>query len=281
LAEFRLPLNVEVSSDLAQVLPGSDVVLSVMPSTHVRRVYQAMTPWLKPGMLFVSATKGLEHGSLLRMSQVIEQVLPFPAPVAVISGPTFAREVARGDPTALVVASKDLTVAKTVQEAFAGPAFRLYTNPDPIGVEIGGAVKNVVAIGAGVCDGLGLGSNPRAALITRGLAEITRLSVSLGGNPLTLAGLAGLGDLVLTCTGALSRNRTVGLELARGRSLAEIVGGMKMVAEGIETTRATVDLARRQSVAMPIAEQMEAMLHLGRRPEEAIRLLMDRTLKSE
>jgi len=201
--------------------------------------------------------------------------------VAVISGPTFAREVARGDPTALVVSSTDHPLAAGVQASFSGPTFRLYTSPDPAGVEIGGAVKNVVAIGAGVCHGLGLGSNTQAALITRGLAEMTRLATALGGRPQTLAGLAGLGDLVLTCTGELSRNRTVGLELARGRKLEEIVNSMKMVAEGIKTTNATIDLARRHAVEMPISFQMFEMLSFGLPPREAIRRLMERTLKGE
>jgi glycerol-3-phosphate dehydrogenase (NAD(P)+) len=240
-----------------------------------------MLPNLSPRMLYVSATKGIENGSLLRMSEVIAEVLPFEAPVAVISGPTFAREVARGAPTALVAASKDTGLAEKIQRGFSGPTFRLYTNNDPAGVEIGGAVKNVIAIGAGVCHGLGLGANALAALITRGLAEIGRLAAAAGGQAKTMAGLAGLGDLVLTCNGELSRNRSVGLELARGRKLPEIVASMRMVAEGVETTRATVDLAHRLGVEMPIAEQMHAMLNEGRSPEEAIRRLMERELKGE
>jgi glycerol-3-phosphate dehydrogenase (NAD(P)+) len=201
--------------------------------------------------------------------------------VAVISGPTFAREVARGEPTALVVASQDTDLANTIQTAFAGPTFRLYSSADPIGVEVGGSVKNVVAIGAGVLHGLGLGSNAMAALITRGLAEMTRLATAMGGQPKTLAGLAGLGDLVLTCTGELSRNRMVGLELARGRKLDEIVSSMRMVAEGIKTTNATVDLARRLAVEMPISSQMFELLHFNMAPREAIRKLMERSLKGE
>jgi glycerol-3-phosphate dehydrogenase (NAD(P)+) len=243
-----------------------------------------MLQYLNPSMVFVSATKGLENGTLLRASEVIRECVSgsFEPRVAVISGPTFAREVARGDPTALVVASADHPLAAGVQASFSGPTFRLYTSPDPAGVEIGGAVKNVVAIGAGVCHGLGLGSNTQAALITRGLAEMTRLATALGGRPQTLAGLAGLGDLVLTCTGELSRNRTVGLELARGRKLEEIVSSMnKMVAEGIKTTNATVDLARRHAVEMPISSQMFEMLSFGLPPREAIRRLMERTLKGE
>ena len=283
LPGFRLPANVGVLNDLAAALEGAEMVLSVVPSHLVRALYQQMLPHLQPAMHIVSATKGLETGTLLRVSEVIQKVLEphFAAGIAVISGPTFAREVARGDPTALVVASVNRELAETVQAAFAGPTFRLYTSSDPVGVEIGGAVKNVVAIGAGVCHGLALGHNAVAALITRGLAEISRLAMAMGGQPKTLAGLAGLGDLVLTCTGDLSRNRHVGLELANGRKLLEIVDSMKMVAEGIKTTAATVDLARRHSVEMPIAQQMHAMLELGRSPQEAIRQLMERSLKGE
>jgi glycerol-3-phosphate dehydrogenase (NAD(P)+) len=283
LPGFRLPANIAVHNDLASTLSGAEIVLGVMPSHLARTLYGQMASHLTPGMQIVSATKGLETGTLLRVSEVIREVLNprFDPPVAVISGPTFAREVARGDPTALVVASADHKLAEIIQAAFSGPTFRLYTSLDPIGVEIGGAVKNVVAIGAGVCHGLELGSNALAALITRGLAEMSRLALAMGGQAKTLGGLAGLGDLVLTCTGQLSRNRTVGLELAKGRNPEEIVNSMKMVAEGIKTTSAAVDLAKRYSVEMPIADQMHAILHLGRPPRDAIRQLMERTLKGE
>jgi glycerol-3-phosphate dehydrogenase (NAD(P)+) len=242
-----------------------------------------MLPHLNSGMLFVSATKGLENGSLLRMSEVIEAVVSerFTPQVAVISGPTFAREVAAAEPTALVVASKHPGVAAEVQSAFSGPSFRLYSSRDPIGVEVGGAIKNVVAIGAGVLLGLGLGDNALAALITRGLAEMTRLATAMGGKPQTLAGLAGLGDLVLTCNGDLSRNRTVGIELAKGRNLEEIVTSMRMVAEGVKTTNAAVELAERHGIEMPIASQMFRLLHHGISPHDAIRSLMERSLKDE
>ena len=278
-----LPANVDVSSDIAECLDHANIVLGVMPSHVARSMYKQMAAHLTNSTAIVSATKGLENGTLMRMSEVIRAVFgpKFDARIAVISGPTFAREVARGDPTALVAASTDPQLAQTVQSAFAGPTFRLYTSPDPAGVEIGGAVKNVVAIGAGVCHGVGLGHNALAALITRGLAEISRLALAMGGHPKTLAGLAGLGDLVLTCTGDLSRNRMVGVELAKGRKLDEIVNSMKMVAEGIKTTSATVDLARQHGVEMPIAQQMHAMLHQGRPPREAIRQLMERALKGE
>jgi glycerol-3-phosphate dehydrogenase (NAD(P)+) len=279
----RLPENVTVETEFCAALPDAAMVLSVMPSHLVRPLYMQMLSCLDPSMVFVSATKGLENGTLLRASEVIRECLAtrFEPRVAVISGPTFAREVARGDPTALVVASPDHALAAHVQASFSGPTFRLYTSPDPAGVEIGGAVKNVVAIGAGVCHGLGLGSNTQAALITRGLAEMTRLAIAVGGRAQTLAGLAGLGDLVLTCSGELSRNRTVGLELARGRPLEEIVGSMKMVAEGIKTTSATVDLAQRHEVDMPISTQMFQMLNSGLPPREAVRNLMERSLKGE
>ena len=276
----RLPDNVETTSDLGVALQGAGTVLSVMPSHHVRSIYHQIAPLVSDSTVFVSATKGLENNTLLRASEVIRQVLGNPR-VAVISGPTFAKEVALAEPTALVVSSLDPTLTADIQAAFSGPTFRLYRSLDTIGVEIGGAIKNVVAIGAGVLHGLGLGHNSTAALITRGLAEMTRLAVAMGGHPQTLAGLAGLGDLVLTCTGELSRNRTVGIELARGRKLDEIVGSMKMVAEGIKTTQAAVALAQRHSVEMPIAEQMYGMLHSATPPREAIRRLMERSLKEE
>jgi glycerol-3-phosphate dehydrogenase (NAD(P)+) len=242
-----------------------------------------LMPLLTGNAVLVSATKGLEKGTLLRMSEVIEQEAApyFAARVAVLSGPTFAREIAAGYPAAVVISSTEAQLAREVQAAFSGPAFRLYTNSDPAGVEIGAALKNVIAIGAGICQGLGLGHNTLAALVTRGLAEISRLAVALGGQPMTLAGLAGLGDLVLTCTGDLSRNRRVGLELARGAKLEEIVASTKMVAEGVDTTFAAVELARKANVEMPITAQMHAVLGLGKQPRDAIRDLMDRTLKAE
>ena len=283
LPGIKLTTNIVVTDDLAVALDGAEIVLSVVPSHLVRSLYREMLPYLAENMIFVSATKGLEEGSLLRSSEIVAEVLQprFQPRLAVLSGPTFAREVARLDPTALVVASVDSTLAELVQAAFSGPTFRLYTSPDTIGVEIGASVKNVIAIGAGVLHGLSLGHNVTAALITRGLAEITRLAVAMGGQPQTLAGLAGLGDLVLTCTGDLSRNRTVGVELARGRRLEEIVGSMKMVAEGIKTTNAAIELAARYSVEMPITQQMFQMLHFGVSPREAIQRLMERSLKGE
>jgi len=283
LPGFKLPTNISVFSDLHSVVAGADVVLSVVPSHHLRSVFQEMQPYLTDRALYVSATKGIETGTLLRMSQVIQHVTaPALRPrIAVLSGPTFAREVAAGEPAAVVIASEDAEVAGTVQSAFSGPTFRLYTNSDVVGVEVGASLKNIIAIGAGICRGLGLGSNAVAALVTRGLAEITRLAIAMGGKPLTLAGLAGLGDLVLTCTGDLSRNRSVGLELAHGRSLTDILNSTAMVAEGVQTTYAAVDLAKRYGVEMPIVEQMYAILHNGKAPKDGIRDLMERSLKSE
>jgi glycerol-3-phosphate dehydrogenase (NAD(P)+) len=234
-------------------------------------------------MVFVSATKGIENDTYLRMSEVIADVLgPLAPRIGALSGPTFAKEVALNQPTALTVASKDSELAAVVQKEFSDPRFRVYTNDDVVGVELGGSLKNIVAIAAGVCDGLDLGHNSVAALITRGLAEITRLVVACGGRPETMAGLAGLGDLVLTCTGGLSRNRTVGVELGHGRRLEDIIAGMHgMVAEGVLTTNAAIGLARKMGVEMPITEQMHAILHDGRSPQEAIRDLMSRPSTSE
>lgn len=280
LAGFKLPANVDVETQLAAALAGASVVLGVMPSRHARGLYRKMLPFIDPAMTFVSATKGIENGTLLRMSEVIAEVTGSPK-IAVLSGPTFAREVARGEPAAVVVASHDPAVATDIQTAFSGPSLRLYTNHDPIGVEVGAALKNVIAIGAGVCQGLGLGNNSLAALITRGLAEITRLAVAMGGQPRTLAGLAGLGDLVLTCSGELSRNRHVGLELARGRKAEDVTASMTMVAEGVETCAAAVDLGAKFGVDLPIIQQMHEVLHRGKNPREALRDLMERSLKTE
>jgi len=280
-----IPDNVSATGDLAEAIRGAEIVVSVMPSQHSRRLFQEMRPHLKPEMLLVSATKGVEEKTLLRMSEVIGQIIRqdgFLPRIGALSGPSFAKEVARGDPTAITIASKDSNLAEIVQREFSDPRFRVYTNDDVIGVELGGSLKNVIAIAAGVCDGLGLGHNSIAALITRGLAEITRLVVACGGRQETMSGLAGLGDLVLTCTGGLSRNRSVGVELGRGRKLPEIMAGMHgMVAEGVFTTHAAVGLGRAHSVEMPITEQMYAILHNHKSPRDAIHELMTRTGKSE
>jgi glycerol-3-phosphate dehydrogenase (NAD(P)+) len=284
LPGFRLPDAIQIVRELPAALESADIVLGVMPSHHARSIYSAMRPLLAPSMTLVSATKGLEQGSLLRMSQVIEQVtdqVPGASRVAVLSGPTFAREVAAGNPTAVAISSSNAEVARCVQEAFSGPTFRLYTNADPAGVEVGAALKNVIAIGAGICEGLGLGHNPTAALITRGLAEITRLAIAMGGQAKTLAGLAGLGDLVLTCSGDLSRNRYVGKELGRGRPLSEVLASMRMVAEGVETCGVAVALGAKFGVDLPIMQQMDAVMGGRKTPQDAVRELMDRSLKGE
>lgn len=280
LPGFLLPPNVDVGTEIPACLDHARIVMGVMPSHHARALYTRMLPDLNTDTTFVSATKGIEKGTLLRMSQVIDQVTGS-TKIAVLSGPTFAKEVAQGEPAAVVVSSMDPKVAAAVQSEFSGPSLRLYTNGDPIGVEMGAALKNVIAIGAGVCQGLGLGNNTQAALITRGLAEITRLAVAMGGEPKTLAGLAGLGDLVLTCSGELSRNRRVGLELAKGRQIGEITASMKMVAEGVESCAAAVSLGAKFGVDLPIIQQMDEVLHRGKAPRDAVRDLMERTLKVE
>lgn len=280
---FRLPPSVIITSELEQALREAEIVIGAMPAAHARSMYLAMLPLLRPEMLFVSATKGLEPDTLLRITEVMAQVTSrkFRPRIAALSGPSFAKEVARGDPTAVVVASTDRETARQIQREFSGPTLRLYTNEDVIGVELGGALKNIIAIAAGAAEGLGLGHNTIAALITRGLAEMTRLGTALGARRDTLAGLAGMGDLVLTCTGDLSRNRFVGVELARGRKLEEILASMRMVAEGVGTTVAARTLAHKAGVEMPITEQMFAVLHNGRSPKAALRELMERRLKAE
>jgi glycerol-3-phosphate dehydrogenase (NAD(P)+) len=285
LPGFILPDSIEATSDLNSVIQNAEIIVSVMPSQHCRSLFERMAPTLQSEILFVSCTKGLEDGTLLRMTEVIANVLQnrkFEPRIAALSGPSFAKEVARGDPTAVTVASMDSEITRTVQHAFNDSRFRVYTNDDVIGVELGGALKNIIAIAAGVCDGLGLGHNSVAALITRGLAEIARLVVACGGRLDTMAGLAGLGDLVLTCTGDLSRNRSVGVELGKGRKLPDIIAGMHgAVAEGVFTTKAAVGLARKKNIEMPITEQMFAILENGKSPHQAIEELMTRAARSE
>jgi glycerol-3-phosphate dehydrogenase (NAD(P)+) len=283
LPEFRLPELVSVTHDMRGALEGAEIVLGVMPSAHARELYSAMRPMLENGAAIVSATKGLELNSSLRMSKVIRETCgeELAARTAVLSGPSFAREVARGDPTAVVIASEDEALAAMIQDEFSGATLRLYTNCDVVGVELCGALKNVIAIAAGVCAGLEFGANTVAGLITRGLAEISRLACALGAKRETIGGLAGVGDLVLTCTGVLSRNRYVGYELGKGRSLPEILSSMRMVAEGVATTSTARDLARRAGIEMPITEQMYAVLYESRPPRDAIRELMERRLKRE
>ncbi|HEY1801766.1 MAG TPA: NAD(P)H-dependent glycerol-3-phosphate dehydrogenase [Terriglobales bacterium] len=281
-----IPKSVSVTTEYEHCIQGAEIVVCAVPSQHCRAIFQEIKKYLQPQMLLVSATKGLEQSSLLRMTSVIAEVVGAengPAPrVGALSGPSFAKEVAQGDPTAITIASADAALAETVQQRFSDASFRVYRNDDVTGVELGGALKNVVAIAAGICNGLGLGHNSIAALITRGLAEITRLVVACGGREQTMAGLAGLGDLVLTCTGELSRNRSVGVELGRGRKLPEILSNMRgTVAEGIFTTYAAVGLARAHGIEMPITEQMHSILRDGKPPREAIHELMTRSAKSE
>jgi glycerol-3-phosphate dehydrogenase (NAD(P)+) len=281
LPGHRLAPEVSVTCKIHDAISGAQILVGAIPTAHARGVYSAAAVSASPRSVLVSAAKGLEPDTHKRMSEVVLEVFaPKPA-FAVLSGPSFAVEAARGEPTAVVLASSDAALASELQEEFAAPNFRVYTNDDVLGVELAGAMKNVIAIAAGVCQGLGLGSNPLAALLTRGLAEMSRLAAALGAQPETLTGLAGLGDLVLTCTGALSRNRQVGIELGKGRSLSEILAGMRMVAEGVGTTAALMALASEAKVELPISEQVAAILHRGKSPREAIRGIMDRPQRRE
>ncbi len=280
LPGYTVPFDVRVTSDLVTAVSEAEMVVLVTPSEHLRSVLVRAAPVLARAQVIVSATKGLEETTLLRMSQVVASVSDNAC--CVLSGPSFAAEVAAGIPTAIVAASAAPGVAQRVQKEFSSPSLRLYTNEDVAGVELGGALKNVIALAAGVVNGLELGHNAAAALITRGIAEITRLALACGGRTQTLSGLSGLGDLVLTCTGSLSRNRTVGTELGRGRALADVLAGLNgKVAEGVRSTTAALGLAARYGVEMPITEQMEAILHRGKSPKDAIRELMTRPGRDE
>jgi glycerol-3-phosphate dehydrogenase (NAD(P)+) len=283
LPGHALPERSRVTHDLGEALSGATIVIGAMPSAHAREVYCAAAGRIASRTAIVSATKGLEPATHARMSEVIAQSIPAAtaARIAVLSGPSFALEVAQGAPTAVVVASRDAGLATELQEEFAAPNFRLYTNDDMLGVELAGAMKNVMAIAAGTCQGLGLGSNSLAALITRGLAEMSRLAIALGARHETLSGLAGLGDLVLTCNSSLSRNRRVGIELGKGRLLPEILPDMHGVAEGVGTTAALLTLARENEIELPITEQVDAILHQGKSPREAIRAIMERPQRKE
>ncbi|HEX2342443.1 MAG TPA: NAD(P)H-dependent glycerol-3-phosphate dehydrogenase [Vicinamibacterales bacterium] len=278
-----VPLHdaVEPTASIAEALDAADFVIVAVPSHGVRHVLALAAASVPASAIVVSATKGIEGESLLRMSEVVEAELGGPQRIAVMSGPSFALEVARQRPTAVSVASRDAEVAAKVQHEFRGRYLRLYITDDVAGVEVGGAVKNVIAIAAGAAEGLDLGRNAMAALITRGLVEISRLACALGGRRETLAGLSGLGDLVLTCTGDLSRNRRVGIALGRGRRLAEILAGMRMVAEGVKTTGAALALGERHGVELPIAAQMADVLSGRRAPQEALEELMLRRQRAE
>lgn len=279
--DVNFPPALTVTDSLEVTLRDTRVVVVAVPSHGVRQVLRQAVPHVMPGALVVSATKGLEEGTLLRMSQLIGQELPQASEIAVLSGPSFAAELARELPTAVVVASATNGAVDHVQAEFRSHALRLYGSSDVIGVEIGGALKNIIAIAAGVVEGLGLGHNALAALITRGLAEITRLAVATGAQRETLAGLAGLGDLVLTCTGQLSRNRHVGVELAHGRALGEILASTKMVAEGVRTTRAALELGSRHGIELPIAAKMAQVLEGTQEPKAAVFELMGRRQRAE
>lgn len=283
LPDVRIPPAVEPTGDMEAAVSDADVVVSVSPSQYVSAVMEGAAPHVPKDAIVVSASKGIEIATLRRMDQVLDSVLG-PEQMAgftVLSGPSFAVEVAREAPTAVAVASDSEDARKTVQQLFQTDYFRVYTNPDVVGVELGGALKNVVALAAGVVSGLGFGHNTLAALITRGLAEIRRLGMTMGARAATFAGLAGMGDLVLTCTGDLSRNRTVGRRLGRGESLEEILSGMNSVAEGVKTVRAVRELAERNAVEMPIAAEVHAILYEGRAPESAVENLMMRDPKPE
>ncbi len=280
-----IPLDprLRATRDLAEAVGGRSVVVSVSPSHVVRTVMAEAAPHLAPGALVVSASKGIENDSLKTMDGVLAEVLPASAAhtACYLSGPSFAREVGLGHPTAVTIASHDAAAAERAQACFQTAVFRVYTTGDVPGVELGGAVKNVIAIAAGTVEGMGFGYNTQAALITRGLAEIVRLGDALGADPRTLAGLAGIGDLILTCTGSLSRNRTVGVQLGKGRSLDDILSGAVTVAEGVRTARSTRDLAHREGVEMPIVEAVYAMLYEGLAARDAVEQLMLREPKPE
>ena len=283
LPGFRLNDHIQVSNDLKTVVKGHDLLLMVVPSHVYRPVAQQMLPFLKPGCHVVTATKGIENGTLLTMVGIWEELLEHKHAVELLclAGPSFAREVIQQIPTAITLAASSIEVAQRVQQILSTDYFRVYTSLDKVGVEIAGALKNVIALAAGACDGLGFGHNTRAALITRGLAEIARLGVRMGANPLTFSGLSGIGDLVLTCTGELSRNRTVGYQLGQGKKIEDILKNMRMVAEGVKTTKSAHFLAQRLGVEMPITAQVYHVLYEDKDPRIAVRDLMQRDLKHE
>ena len=283
LPGIDLPAAVRATGSLEEACAGAEVIVMGVPSHGFRDVLVAASPWIADDIPIVSLAKGVEQGTLLRMTEVVADVLPehWQDKIGVLTGPNLAREVAAGGPAASVVAFSDTATADFLQRLFMTETFRVYTNPDVIGCEIAGALKNVVALATGIAHGLGYGDNTKAALMTRGLAELARLGSKLGGDPMSFAGLAGLGDLVATCTSEKSRNRTVGLALGQGRALDEIVAEMKMVAEGVKTTEAVLELARRAEVEMPIAGEVGAVLYEGRDPSDLVPELMLREAKPE
>jgi glycerol-3-phosphate dehydrogenase (NAD(P)+) len=283
LPGYKLPAAVEVTSDLAVAVRGRPIVVGVTPSHAIRGVLGAAAPHLDPDAVLVNASKGLEDGSLSTIDEVYRSIFPerIAARATFLSGPTFATEIAAGMPAAIVLAGRDAEAAAFVQRSLSTDRLRIYTTDDVTGVLVGGAIKNVVAIAAGVSDGLGFGSNARAALITRGLAEITRIGVTMGAHAQTFAGLSGMGDLVLTCAGDASRNRRVGIALGQGRTMAEILGEMRMVAEGVKTTKVAHELAARLGVPAPITDVMYSIVHEGAPARETMYRLMQRALRSE
>jgi glycerol-3-phosphate dehydrogenase (NAD(P)+) len=280
LPGITLPGNLTATSSLAEALGDAELVLSVVPSHTKREVWRQGRAFLRAGVPVMSASKGIENETLDLMSDVLHEELGS-QPLAFLAGPSFAKEVAVHAPTAVVLASKDRELARDLQHEISSDWLRTYISDDVVGLELGGALKNVIAIAAGAADGLGLGHNTRAALLTRGVAEITRLAVKLGANPLTLSGLAGMGDLVLTCTGNLSRNRHVGCEIGKGRRASEIIAEMSEVAEGVRTARSAYDLSLREGVEMPITQEMFAILYEDKSPKASVIDLMRRDLKHE
>ena len=283
LPGFHIPASVKPTSSLERALDGAEILISAIPSHFCRQVLTQIIPFLQEDMIIVSATKGIENQSLMRMSQIITSLLKerFQPQLAVLSGPSFAVDVARHHPTAVVIASRDIELARMIQREFYSSYFRLYTSTDLIGVELAGSFKNVIAIAAGVINGLGYGFNTVAALITRALAEMSRLVIAMGGKERTMYGLAGIGDLVLTCSGDLSRNRRVGQRLGKGERLDDILKGMTMIAEGIKTTKSVMDISRKLNIEMPITNQVYDILYKDKEPQQAVRELMLRELKSE
>ena len=286
LPGFKLSDNLTATADLKEAVTGQTMVVMVVPSHGFREVFRRLLPNLSNNTYVISAVKGIENDTQMTMDQVMEDELagmdsPPVLHLGVLAGPSFAKEVAAGVPTAVTVAAKSKEEALFFQEFFNAPLFRVYASTDQIGVELSGALKNIIAIAAGICDGLGYGTNTRAALITRGLAEISRLCIKMGANPATFAGLGGLGDLVLTCTGDLSRNRTVGIKLGQGKKLSTILDEMNMVAEGVKTTKSAWNLANKMDVEMPILEQVYQVIYNDKPCESAVRDLLARSLKQE
>jgi glycerol-3-phosphate dehydrogenase (NAD(P)+) len=282
-SEFLLSPQIQATHDLAQAIEGCELIVLVVPSHAMKQTAQHIGALIKPGTLIVSASKGIENDTLYTMEDVLQYALPraLRSDLSFLSGPSFAKETLEKSATAVTVASRFHDVGLQVQNWMSTSYFKIYTTEDVTGVELGGSLKNVMAIAAGVADGLGLGFNSRAALITRGLAEMTRLAVKMGANPLTLSGLAGMGDLILTCTGSLSRNRFVGEELGKGKSITDIIGGMNQVAEGVKTTQSAYLLAKREGVEMPIVSEVYAMLYEQKPAKQAFLDLMGRSLKNE